>query len=421
MRLRVIAVERILVYMAFGFLIIDSVTGLFLLKFGVNTNLSIIYKIVFLMGCLVYLSKQSKFEFQLSLALVLLVIIWALVSNFSYGLSSLFMDFGDGIKLLSSIIVFFAFSCFKFYETKKFVGKFLIINLSVLVFNIFFTLIGIGRSTYGNFGAKGFFQSGNSLSALIILLSALLLTFCYRRGMLAFLTAFLVMLTMSAFVGTKSAILGVLVLAGMIFLLRFRATYIQLVLSGVSLITLMLVMNVAVEMMQQSALYGRILFFYDNKGLSGVLLSGRDAFLLDILPTYTESGFIDIFFGMGSEKLSFFDKAKVEIDPVDILFKFGFLIAFLYFGLLLLVLSKVFTLRLLHNDHSQADLKLAACSSAIVILLMSFISGHVLINGVVTFTWGIILALPLWHRNNVHNRFVPMTSKPMVQTTTRFN
>ncbi|MBY5978955.1 O-antigen ligase family protein [Ferrimonas balearica] len=419
MQFRVIAVERILIYMAFGLLLIDAVTGLFLLKFGVNTNLSILYKIVFLMGCLVLLYKQSSFEFQLSFSLILLLIIWALANNVTYGPSSLIEDFGDGLKLLSPIIVFFAFTHFKYHEAKDFIVKFVVITLGVLVVNIVFTFIGIGRSTYGNFGAKGFFQSGNSLSAIIVLLSAFLLTLCYRRGMLAFLTSFLVMLATAAAIGTKSAILGVVLVAGMIFVLRFRATYTQLAISGVIFIVLSALMFVAVKMLMETTLWDRILFFYNNGGLTRVLLSGRDAFLLEILPTFTQSGFADLFFGMGAEKLHYFDKAKVEIDPVDILFKFGFLLTFLYFGLLSLVLGKVFTLPLLRNDPWQSDLKLAACISTSVLLFMAFIAGHVLINGVVTFIWGAMLALPFWHRNNVRYRPQPVTRAPMAQATTQ--
>ena len=399
MTFRVIAIERTLIYMAFGMLLIDAITGLFLLKFGVNTNLSTIYKIFFLMGCLILLYKQSIVEFRLAFGLLIMLMIWALYNNLTYDLSSFIGDFGDGLKLLSPIIVFFAFTHFRFHEAKVFVIKFVGISLSVLTINIIFTLLGVGRSTYGDFGAKGFFQSGNSLSAIIVLLSAFLLTLCYRRGMLAFLASFFVMLVMAVAIGTKSAMLGVVLVAGMIFVLRFRASYSQIVISGVILIVLSMLMFAAVKVLMETALYDRLMFFYSNGGLTRVLLSGRDSFLLEILPTFTQSGVADLLFGMGAEKLNSFDKAKVEIDPVDILFTFGFLLTFLYFGLLSLVLGKVLTLSLLRDDPWHADLKLAASISICVLLFMSFVAGHVLINGVVTFVWGVTLALPFWHRN----------------------
>lgn len=418
MKFRVIAVERILICMAFGLLLIDALTGYFQM-IGIKTNLSILYKIVFLMACLLLLYKHSRFEFLLSLSLLLLLMIWAMAKYVMYEPSLLIEAFGDGLKLLSPIIVFFAFSHFTRHETKDFIVKFVVITYGVLMVNIVFTFIGIGQSTYGNFGAKGFFQSGNSLSAIIVLVSAFLLTMCYRRGMMAFLTIFLVMLATSVVIGTKAGFLGVVLVAGMIIVLNFRATYTKLFTSSVTFIVLSVLMVVAVKMLMETEIYDRIVFFYNNGGLTRVLLSGRSVFLMDILPTFTQSGFIDLLFGISAENFLDFDKRKVEIDPVDILFKFGLLPTVLYFGLLSLVLGKVFTITLLRNDSFHAELKLAACISTIVLLFMAFISGHVLINGLVTFIWGVMLALPFWHHNNVHHLPQPVILESRVQGTTR--
>lgn len=390
--------------MACNFLFVDALTGFMLLKFGINTNLSIIYKIIFLIIGLVLLSRNSASQFWLAISLIYLTILWALTKNLTNGLSHLIEDLGDGLKLFSPIIVFFAFSHFKYHKAYDFLLRFLTINLAVLFVNLGATFIGVARSTYGNYGAKGFFQSGNSLSAIIVLLSSFLLAVSIRRSMLSYLISFLLLLVVAIAIGTKGGIIGLVLTAILVFVLSFRFTFTQVVISSLSLIALSILMFVGFKFLMQSLLWDRILFFYSNGGLARVILSSRDSFLMNILPSFIDSGVSDLLLGLGSEKLSYFGKGKVEIDPVDIVFKFGFLITTLYFSLLFLVLGKVFMLPLLPRDSIHKAMKLSATSSALVLVLMAFIAGHVLINGVVTFTWGCLLALPFWYRNNMRDR-----------------
>lgn len=88
------------------------------------------------------------------------------------------------------------------------------------------------------------------------------------------------------------------------------------------------------------------------------------------------------------------------MDPIDIVFIFGFF-TFAVYAVLMYFMFKSVYLSETYRDELSHDLKLSIAVSSFVLILISSIAGHILFNGVVTFIWGVTIALPFWRRNNL--------------------
>lgn len=392
--------EQLLFWLACGLLFIDSLTGFFVLKVGVDLKLSILYKIVFLfLGLLLLLQRNIKY-FIISFSLLSYVIGWSIAQNWFGSIKYLVFDFGEALKLVSTIIVFLVFSTFKLLDCRKLHFKIFSISVTVLFINIFFSLIGIGSKSYGVFGAKGFFYAANALSGIIVLIAAFVLVRAFKHGIVMYVgtTGFFALL--AAMIGTKSGILGVMIVASLIPLSRFIVT--PKLLGALAILVPVAVIGAfyIYDLFINSLIYERIVYFYETGGVTRALLSDRDVFFWDIFPTFVNQGYGRLLWGFGFEQLNLFNKDTVEMDPIDIIFIFGFF-TFAAYAVLMYFMFKSVYLSEAYRDELSHDLKLSIAVSSFVLILISSIAGHILFNGVVTFIWGVTIALPFWRRNNL--------------------
>ena len=392
--------EQLLFWLACGLLFIDSLTGFFVLKVGVDLKLSILYKLVFLfLGLLLLLQRNIKY-FIISFSLLSYVIGWSIAQNWFGSIKYLVFDFGEALKLVSTIIVFLVFSTFKLLDCRKLHFKIFSISVTVLFINIFFSLIGIGSKSYGVFGAKGFFYAANALSGIIVLIAAFVLVRAFKHGIVMYVgtTGFFALL--AAMIGTKSGILGVMIVASLIPLSRFIVT--PKLLGALAILVPVAVIGAfyIYDLFINSLIYERIVYFYETGGVTRALLSDRDVFFWDIFPTFVNQGYERLLWGFGFEQLNLFNKDTVEMDPIDIIFIFGFF-TFAAYAVLMYFMFKSVYLSEAYRDELSHDLKLSIAVSSFVLILISSIAGHILFNGVVTFIWGVTIALPFWRRNNL--------------------
>ncbi|WP_026972285.1 O-antigen ligase family protein [Aliagarivorans marinus] len=392
--------ERVLFAMACGLLFIDSLTGFFVMKVGVDLKLSVLYKLLFLFLGLIQLLRRNYSYFLLSFSLMAFVIIWSSLQNLTGGLRYLLFDFGEALKLVSTIIVFLVFSTFRVTNCKKSYLSLMYISLTVLAINIFASLVGYGSSSYGLFGAKGFFYSGNALSGVIVIISTFILVKAAERGILAYISFSVFFVSLSAVIGTKSGILGVAIVASLIPLHRFNFTPKMLAALSVIVPIGIVACYFVYSLFLNSPIYDRLVYFYETGGVTRALLSDRDIFFWDIFPSFSMQGYTRLLFGFGFEELNKFNKDTVEMDPIDIVFIFGFATFFVYI-VLMNILFNVVRKFPDKGDKLITDLKLSIGVSSFVLLLISSVAGHILFNGFVTFIWGVTIALPFWRRNNI--------------------
>ena len=392
--------EYILSILAYGLLFIDSLTGFFVLKFGVDLKLSILYKVIFLfLGLILLLRRDSKL-FIISFSALFFIILWSIFQNIFTSGKYLLFDFGEGLKLVSTFILFFVFSTFKYIDSISFCKRLIFVSLFTLVLNVFFSLIGIGTTSYGVFGAKGFFYAANALSGIIVLLSSFVMVHTFNKSIKSYVISTAALLLLAAMVGTKSGILGVLILFGLLPLLRFNVT--PKVLGALIIIFPLLIITgfYIYQIFIESAIYERIVYFYETGGITRALLSDRDMFFMDIFPSFIDQGWIRLLWGFGFDNLNGFNKDTVEMDPIDIVFIFGLFTTTLYFLIMGYIFYKIRTIPT-ENDPVMDEFKLSIGISSFVLFLISCIAGHILFNGVVTFIWGVTLALPFWRENNL--------------------
>ncbi|WP_026957850.1 O-antigen ligase family protein [Aliagarivorans taiwanensis] len=392
--------ERFLFSMACGLLFVDSLTGFFVMKVGVDLKISVLYKLLFLFVGLFQLLRRNYSYFLFSVGLMTFAISWSVAQNITGGLHFLVFDFGEALKLVSTFIVFLVFSTFRLISCKNSYPKFIKITLAVLSLNIFASIIGIGSTAYGLFGAKGFFDSGNALSGIIVIICTFMLVDAIKKGTLVFCATSLFYAILAALIGTKSGILSVIIISMLVLLSRFYLTP-KILMTLSALLPIVVVASVFVyQLFLESAIFERIVHFYNTGGLTRAILSDRDLFFWDIYPSFIEEGLPRLLFGYGFEELNKFNKPRVEIDPIDIVFIFG-LLTFTVFVIFLRLLFKSVELLPNNDDSVMRDLKLSISISTFVLIVISSIAGHVLFNGFVTFLWGVTIAMPFWRRNNI--------------------
>tara|TARA_R110001583_G_scaffold125058_2_gene276530 strand:- start:3597 stop:4832 length:1236 start_codon:yes stop_codon:yes gene_type:complete len=394
--------EKTLAYFAYGLLAIDTVNGFFLQVFKIDIKISILYKSAFIFIGLIYLSRVNFRLFLISCLFIFYIVSWAFIQSIIGSGSYLLTDLGEGLKLISTILIFNIFSCFYNLDCCRFAVKFVIISSIIIVFNIVMSILGVGFSSYGAFGAKGFFYGANALSGLEVIFGTFILAYYFPKGKIKYLTVIFALLFVGIVVGTKSGVLGLLLSSLLIPLYYFKFN-IKNVFKFLAVMILAVIFGVLVfEYIQDSSMITRILYFYETGGLTRALLSDRDTFFSAIYPLFIDLDFFRLLFGFGFEQLQNFEKITVEIDPIDIIFIFG-LMSFFFYGVFILLTIKLALLPLDNNDYVIKYFICCVTISTSILILISFVAGHILFNGFVTYVWGIVLAFPKWRYNNLNH------------------
>jgi hypothetical protein len=391
--------EVILSIMLYGILIVDSLNGLLLKGFKLDIKISIIYKFLFLVVGVIFLAKFNRNKFILSCCLIFYMLCWSSLKNINGSFFYFFQDFGNGIKLISVILVFNIISSFSATSCKDFMFKFIAISSLVVILNISASFFGYGFSTYEGFGAKGFFYSGNALTGVVAVLSVFILSCSYMQYLYKFFLSFILLLFFASLIGTKGAVLAVLLSFFLVLFNQFRFTVNKVFVVFLVFISLVLFYNF--NNIVSSEMYLRLQYFYESGGVVRALLSDRDLSFIHIYSYFITSDVITLLWGMGADYLTnVVGDSVVEMDLADLVFTFGLLTTVLYLVLLSLILF------LSSKDCGESDKFLVLFRSVLrissfILLLVSFFAGHILFNGLVTFIWGLILAAPLWQKNNL--------------------
>jgi hypothetical protein len=389
--------------MAFWLLLIDSINGAFLLIYNIDIKISILYKLSFLLiGC-IYLSKVNFDLFLISVSLVIYFFIWALLQNLVNPLAYFMKDFGEGVKLITLIIVYNVFSCFSETDCKKFLLRFVVISSSIVLINIIMSLLGFGVSAYSNFGAKGFFYAGNALSGVLVIFSTFIMAYYYNASWVKFSLSFVLLLVFSFIIGTKSGVLGVFLSFVFITIYHSKISIFSIIKIFILLSMLALSISFTFDYLLKTEFFIRIMHFYDTGGLVRGLLSDRDISFFKIYGYFINSNITTLLFGFGFSDLhNIVGDNGVEMDFVDIVFLFGLFTAFVYFILLFFTLF-ISQHRVTKNDRIVNLIKCVLVVSSSILILIAFVAGHILYNGNVVLLWGIVLALPRWRQRNINS------------------
>lgn len=366
--------------------IIDNFVGYLMNTSGEETSISKIFRMLFILVLLLAMisaleKKDSIWIGSLLLYIMILPILYSVLNDFS---KSIITDTLYLFKLFFPIMYIVAAMALneKGYPVKS-------INLHLLrYFSVIYPISVIipmlldgGYKSYGSIGIRGLFSSGNEISIVLGVMFIVNYAFMRKR-----IKAFNVIMTIiSAIVGiltASKAIIIIYVLFGLFIVLKKKNAKIQnIVIIATMFGFLIFVMNkffyneiiIFIERMQ---------FRYEQLGNSfwNVLFSNRN---LKILPNlennyFSFKGVFYFLFGRGSfyhiytTRYSQYIAASglVEMDFFDLLLQNGLII----FVIVVSFYYKVFKRKV--KDEMYSMIKF----SCFVMLLFSFMAGHVLYN-----------------------------------------
>ncbi|MCS0342431.1 O-antigen ligase family protein [Vibrio diabolicus] len=372
------------------FLFFDALNGFFLTVVGLDIKISIAYKLFFLCFALVFLAKKNKNYFFFSLFLIIYSLIWSVFQNIFGSGDYLLNDFSEILKLFYTFIIFFTFSSFQTSNPNVALIKISFFSTIVLLFNVTIGYLGVGNTSYDDYGFKGLFYAGNALSGVLVIIFSFYLFSNYSNGKYRF-TSFFILMFIALMLGTKSAVLGLVLVFFLSYTKLSELKSFLVLMVILFLITFLVFSNF--ELITNSAVYTRISYFYDNGGITRVLLSGRDVFLDNIFPIYLSTHVGGLIFGLGFEELREGGKPLVEMDFFDILFIFG-MSALLFYVISILTYVCVSVKKFAFINGVRV-----VFSALLVLSLIAFWAGHILFNGLVTPFLGILLSIPFWKYN----------------------
>lgn len=372
------------------FLFFDALNGFFLTVVGLDIKISIAYKLFFLCFALVFLAKKNKNYFFFSLFLIIYSFIWSVFKNIFGSGDYLLNDFSEILKLFYTFIIFFTFSSFQTSNPNVALIKISFFSTIVLLFNVTVGYLGVGNTSYNDYGFKGLFYAGNALSGVLVIIFSFYFFSNYSNGKYRF-TSFFILMFIALMLGTKSAVLGLVLVFFLSYTKLSELKSFLVLMVILFLITFLVFSNF--ELITNSAVYTRISYFYDNGGITRVLLSGRDVFLDNIFPIYLSTDVGGLIFGLGFEELREGGKPLVEMDFFDILFIFG-MSALLFYVISILTYVCVSVKKFAFINGVRV-----VFSALLVLSLIAFWAGHILFNGLVTPFLGILLSIPFWKYN----------------------
>lgn len=408
--------DVVIMAMCACYLVVDALNGFLLQKGLPGAGFSVPFKTLLLVLMLWQLALYQRRSVVVSLGLCWLLLLGPAYSLALFGHKAGFgYDVGMALKLVSPLIA----ACY-FADLVQRRRDFALVALhwcmaigaAVIVANMGMGRLGFGFSAYLpndffadlNLGTKGFFKATNEVSALLLVYSAYWLGYSWVWRRRWYPVVVMVALFCSSSMLTKTGNAGVVLLAIGIPLLacanwwraqRKLVMVVGLLLLGCSAAFIVWWPTIVAHFPD------KLWLSYQQNGLLGLVLSSRDLFVADNW-TYATRHFDDwhLLVGIGTAGLDLYSsKSLAEIDPADLLIWFGVP------GLAwcLCWFAGVLRLSIQHFWRQPASMLAAIVPLNLVLLLVSFLAGHVMTSGMLWIPWGLLNgSLLLWVTEKPH-------------------
>ncbi len=377
-------------------LAVDTLTGFLVSGMGLNLKLSAIYKFGLLLLTLFAVACYSRTKANLIFLLLLSLLIGPFI-NLVNGLDVLgfVFDFSYVIKILTPLIIFlYCTEVAKKWpeKTYQFGHHVFYFSFLILLFNLVAGVLGYGFSSYGSgdgddessIGVKGFFFAGNEVSGLFIILFCYALNHAWNaKRKIYFFMLSPVTVICGALIATKAAMISGLLLVFIIPLVSERQRLFQLTWLKISIFAPVVVMASVigvylVPILEAAGIWSRLVWFYEKKGVMGIILSGRNEFAVATTQSFSSvAGPLEHLWGVGLSGLTKIERISVEIEPIDLYFWFG-LPGITYLTLLFGTFIYFSYRATLSQCSTWAPFALAA---NLLLAGLSIIAGHTLTSG----------------------------------------
>lgn len=413
-----LSLQKLIWVMFSCYLIVDTLDGFFVQQLNISLRLSQLFKMSLILLILLVLAKwKSKTLIYMGMLAGLLFI--GPFSRLLLESTSTFFEID--IKLAFRLFLLFLVTSFCIESYRKDPDTFykwshlaLICGFWVVSFNVISGYLGLGFHTYKStdVGFKGFFQAGNELSAIYIVLSSYYLHHCWNnRGLFVYgLLAFFVLIV-GVSIGTKAGIIFSLLVVLLTPVANLRERIISVKSSAIILMLmsiLFLLIYSTYPLVVDTPVYAKLAFAVERFDIVKLLFSGRDLHLLYFYNSLDEMNALQsVFLGPGADGVKHGRELLfIEIDPVDIFMYFGFPIT-----ALLTFLAAYVALKPISRIQSNYYAPFLILSNG-ALFFFAFIAGHVWTSGMAAIVWGISISF-LYSRFDCRlNPMGPLHSKP---------
>ena len=374
-------------------LIVDSVNG-YLLRSGVNLPISIsqIHKMTLLFLMLIRILVTNKN----ALILTALFLVTLLIPSVNYMLSESEIPYKDFIIITKILIMPIAYFYFKSVIIRHPIPahrrliRLFHISFWIIVINMILGGLGYGFSQYGaEGGTRGFFYSGNEISATMVTIFAILGYWLWNKKRLLFIPFFLLAIGISLLKATKVAFFGSLLLLVFIPLVSekrnlFALTRLRLVILSLTAISIPFLIDFLWIAVKKIGIYDRVVYFYHQFDFVTFILSSRNLRVEEGMDIYIHQySWFEMIFGRGLSGFSQFmfermpEIHTVEIDFFDLLFYFG---AFGGIGLIFSFWLKLLVKSFRERNNPEIPYSPIIFLTNLLLIGASLTAGHIMIS-----------------------------------------
>lgn len=351
------SIHKINFFFACIILAVDSLNGFFLFK-GINLPISQVFKLLFTATMIMGLIKLYYHKFVIwFVLLVLFVSIFNIGNNPIFFFESLILS----QKFLFTVLTYFYFTEY-FKKSSALNYNFVYAsNLSVIILNIIFSLVGIGYFAYSQgIGYTGFFFAPNELSFLVLIFFSHYLYEINLRKSKYFIPLFILLLIISTMLAMKVAIMGVFLVGWFVFF-SGKLTLKKMIFASVVLLFVIFLLSKYFYLLE--AFINMLKYRYNSSdNMINFFLSNRDKFLIEEIGLYLNSSAIALLFGLSGTM-------TVEMDFFDVLFNYGLI------GFIIIYLFYIYVVITSRKNKTKRDGRFSLFVNLLVILTSLFV-GH---------------------------------------------
>ena len=406
---KIFSFDIVIFILLYGLLPIDMINGYLLREVGVSPAISLsqLYKIILLVFLFVRVNITEKVLVISVFLLLLLPTIYQLFKSFNIQL--VFIDIVKIIKYLGSVLAFFYFRNIVIHKgyLLKSIYRWMLFSFFIIVLNISLRLFGLGFPMYAydaiEIGSKGYFYAGNEVSGVLLILASFLMYWyqLFDKKMLFIVVGILSVLT-GLYLTSKTAILGTIFSFIYFFIFSPSKKRISIRNMLFALFNFFIVLPIGlyfiIEYLKTSDVMERFSFFWNELDIYTFILSNRNTFLFDFFEIFKkEYNIIEMILGVGQSTFETLNNNHIiELDFFDIYFAFGIIGVLLF----LLYTSFIFIQSILKSLNKRM-FPFASYTKfiSILLILISFLSGHIFNSGMAAIYIGCIFSL-MYYKNN---------------------
>ncbi|WP_088331584.1 O-antigen ligase family protein [Lacimicrobium sp. SS2-24] len=390
---------QLLWLMIASYLMVDTVNGYLMQQLSLNLRLSQVFKLAIIaLGLYNLLRWRSLYISWILAGLILLLVgpIMRLLNAPTEGVMQYDLAFAIRI-IMFFVVIAFCLECIKQEPLlyRRWVVRSLKWGFIVVSANVLAGFLGLGFPTYPNTGVgfKGFFYAGNEVSAVFVLLSAIVCHLVWNKsGILRYGIFSCFILALGVGIATKAGILFAILVIILTPMVNFRGALFSprslLLFSVLTLVISLTALQLA-SFIEGLPAFQQLQANFSQKGIWQFILSGRDVFLALFWQSLIDTGNVArILIGDGGAyMLAHANKEAAEIDPIDIFMYFGFpaMVILIAFS----IASIVLPLRRLNTHYFAPAILLAN----IALFGFAVIAGHVWTSGMLSIAWAVANSL----------------------------